>query len=89
VGADRGLKRLSVWTLRDVELEPIGGVPGPTATVDTSLRDVLSLMLTEGTNHVDAVDENGAPLGRIRMETITRLVGPGGAPGVKDEVARV
>jgi osmoprotectant transport system ATP-binding protein len=89
VGADRGLKRLSVWTLRDVELEPIPGAPGPTATADTSLRDVLSLMLTEGTNHVDAVDENGKPLGRIRMETITQLVGPGGAPGAKGEVARV
>jgi osmoprotectant transport system ATP-binding protein len=89
VGADRGLKRLGVWTMRDLELEPVGGAPGPTATMDTSLRDVLSLMLTEGTNHVDAVDENGAPLGRIRMETITRLVGPGGAPGTEDEVARV
>ena len=92
VGADRGLKRLGVWTARDVALEPIAaGQPpeGPTATADTCLRDILSLMLTEGTNHVDVLDDDGTLIGRVRMETITQVVGPGGAPGAQDKVASV
>jgi osmoprotectant transport system ATP-binding protein len=90
VGADRGLKRLGVWTLRDIELEPVAAAAGPTVPLDTSLRDVLSLMLTEGTSHVDVTDENGAAVGRVRMDTITQLVGPGrGSPGAEDQVARV
>ena len=93
VGADRGLKRLSVWTARDVELEPIppDRVPeGATASADTCLRDLLSLMLTEGTSHVDITGESGSPIGRLRMETVTAVVGPDGTtPGAEDEVARV
>src|SRR5213083_2974418 len=53
VGADRGLKRLSLTRLGDLELEPppppAGGADGaPTASEATSLRDALSLMLTNG-----------------------------------------
>jgi osmoprotectant transport system ATP-binding protein len=93
VGADRGLKRLSVWTARDVELEPVPAdrpPESPTARAETSLRDLLSLMLTEGTSYVDVTDESGAPIGRVRMETITQLVGPDSTtPGAEEEVARV
>jgi osmoprotectant transport system ATP-binding protein len=67
VGADRGLKRLRVWTLKDLELEPAAeGAPGPTAPEDTSLRDALSTVL----------DSSGAPKGAVALETITRLIGP-------------
>src|ERR671928_679976 len=49
VGADRGLKRLNVWRLGDLELDPPPEEPGgATASKDTSLRDALSLMLVEG-----------------------------------------
>ena len=92
VGADRGLKRLGVWRLSDIELEPSGGRAGaPTARLDSSLRDVLSLMLTEGVGQVDVMGEDGAPVGSVRLETITQLVGPGGgAPGgPHGEVAQV
>jgi osmoprotectant transport system ATP-binding protein len=88
VGADRGLKRLGVWRLSDVELEPAaGGAPagGPSARLDSSLRDALSLMLTEGISVLDVVDGEGRPAGRVRLETITQLVGPGRG----EEVARV
>jgi osmoprotectant transport system ATP-binding protein len=92
VGADRGLKRLGVWRLSDIELEPPGSRAGaPTARLDSSLRDVLSLMLTEGAGQVDVMGEDGAPVGSVRLETITQLVGPGGgAPGgPHGEVAQV
>jgi osmoprotectant transport system ATP-binding protein len=77
VGADRGLKRLRVWTLSDVELGPPGeGTPELTAPEDTSLRDALSRMLVEGTERLTVVDSSGAPKGTVTLETITRLIGP-------------
>ncbi|HEY6778176.1 MAG TPA: ABC transporter ATP-binding protein [Thermoleophilaceae bacterium] len=77
VGADRGLKRLRVWTLSDLELEPAGeGAARPTAREDTSLLDALSMMLVEGAERVTVVDASGAPKGTVTLETVTRLIGP-------------
>jgi osmoprotectant transport system ATP-binding protein len=77
VGADRGLKRLRVWTLKELELEPAAeGAPGPTAPEDTSLRDALSMMLVEGAERLTVLDSSGAPKGAVALETITRLIGP-------------
>ncbi len=77
VGADRGLKRLNVWRLGDLELDPAPDEPdGPTATEDTSLRDALSLMLVEGRERVVVVDEEGRPTGTVALDSITRLIGP-------------
>ena len=77
VGADRGLKRLNVWRLGDLELDPAPDEPdGPTATEHTSLRDALSLMLVEGRERVVVVDEEGRPTGTVALDSITRLIGP-------------
>jgi osmoprotectant transport system ATP-binding protein len=78
VGADRGLKRLVVWELRDLELDPVSGeaAAGPAAPEDTSLRDALSLMLVEGAERLTVLDGEGRPSGTIALETITRLIGP-------------
>ncbi|HEX6653532.1 MAG TPA: ABC transporter ATP-binding protein [Thermoleophilaceae bacterium] len=77
VGADRGLKRLNVWRLSDLELDPAPDEPGePTATGHTSLRDALSLMLVEGKERLVVVDEEGRPTGTVALEAITRLIGP-------------
>jgi osmoprotectant transport system ATP-binding protein len=77
VGADRGLKRLRVWTLGDLELEPARDeAPRLTARDDTSLRDALSQMLVEGAERVTVVDASGAARGTVALETITRLIGP-------------
>ena len=48
VGADRGLKRLSLTKLDEVELEPANGAVGPLLDGQTTLRDALSAMLTDG-----------------------------------------
>ncbi|HEY2603654.1 MAG TPA: ABC transporter ATP-binding protein [Thermoleophilaceae bacterium] len=80
VGADRGLKRLRLWTLHDVELEPAGdGAGGPAVSIDSSLRDALSMMLTEGVGELNVTNGDGSPLGKVRMEAITGYVGPGGS----------
>jgi osmoprotectant transport system ATP-binding protein len=78
VGADRGLKRLRVWRLGDLELEPSQGEEpdGLTAPEDTSLRDALSLMLVEGKERLTVLDGEGRPKGALALHAITRLIGP-------------
>jgi osmoprotectant transport system ATP-binding protein len=77
VGADRGLKRLRVWRLGDLELDPAPDeADGPTAPEDTSLRDALSIMLVEGRERIVVVDGDGRPTGTVALGSITRLIGP-------------
>jgi osmoprotectant transport system ATP-binding protein len=78
VGAERGLKRLVVWRLGDLELEPSQGenAGGLTAPEDTSLRDALSMMLVEGKERLTVLDEDGRPKGVVPLGSITRLIGP-------------
>ena len=81
VGEDRGLKRLRVRTLRDVELDPPPAEAredAPTIPVQTSLHDALSLMLAEGTTQLDVVDGDAGVLGVVRLEAITQLLAPEG-----------
>jgi osmoprotectant transport system ATP-binding protein len=78
VGADRGLKRLRVHTLRDIRLEPPSGdESGPAIPHDTSLHYALSTMLADGSSVLRVVDEDGKPAGTVRLETITQLIGTG------------
>jgi osmoprotectant transport system ATP-binding protein len=78
VGADRGLKRLVVWELRDMDLDPAprDGTGAPSAPEDTTLRDALSMMLVDGADRLTVLDGEGRPCGSIALETITRLIGP-------------
>jgi len=79
VGADRGLKRLVVWRLGDLELEAAPGddPAGLTAPEDTSLRDALSMMLVEGKERLTVLDGDGRPKGVVALGSITSLIGPG------------
>ena len=77
VGADRGLKRLRVWRLGDLELEPADEEPGGLAAPeDTSLLDAMSLLLVEGKERLTVLDGDGRPKGALALEAITRLIGP-------------
>jgi osmoprotectant transport system ATP-binding protein len=76
VGADRGLKRLSLATLRDIELEPMNGHVEPTAPLDTSLRDALSLMLTHAGGQLVALDGDGRPVGVATVDAVSRALAP-------------
>jgi osmoprotectant transport system ATP-binding protein len=74
VGADRGLKRLSLRRLSDLELEP-GSPDGlPQVSVSTTLRDAVSLMLTEGVPRLAVVDDTGAAVGRVSLDRLTTLL---------------
>jgi len=80
VGEDRGLKRLRVRTLRDIELDPpVDGGAGASAYMDTSLHLALSRMLAEGTTRLDVMDEKSnedAVVGSVRLDAITELIAP-------------
>src|SRR5512132_312136 len=71
VGADRGLKRLALTRLEELELGPLDGAVGPQVVARTTLRDARSLVLTEGTRLVVVVDDEGRPRGTVTLETLS------------------
>jgi osmoprotectant transport system ATP-binding protein len=77
VGADRGLKRLALRRLDEVRLLPVAeadrnGVPECSSS--TTLRDALSLMLTEGSTGVLVRSSDGEPQGYLTFEIVSRLL---------------
>jgi osmoprotectant transport system ATP-binding protein len=76
VGADRGLKRLSLRRMEDVELEPASAVSSdaPRCKRTTTLRDALSLMLTEGAHEAVVVDDDGEPVGTLSLQRVSDLL---------------
>jgi osmoprotectant transport system ATP-binding protein len=71
VGADRGLKRLALTRLDELDLGPLDGVVAPEVPGTTTLRDALSLMLTEGTRAVVVLDDDGRPRGTATIDTLS------------------
>ena len=82
VGADRGLKRLSLTRLADLDLEPPptnGATDGaPTATETTSLRDALSLMLTNGGRPLVVLGADARPVGTVTVDMVSATLSNGG-----------
>jgi osmoprotectant transport system ATP-binding protein len=76
VGADRGLKRLALRRLEEIELEPLDGVPpdGLRAPGTMTLRDALSLMMSEGADPLVVTDAEGTPIGQISVARVGRLL---------------
>jgi osmoprotectant transport system ATP-binding protein len=73
VGADRGLKLLSLRRLDELELAPLDGTPAPRADGSTTLRDALSLMITAGARSVVVVDGDGEPRGVVTLDVLAEL----------------
>jgi osmoprotectant transport system ATP-binding protein len=76
VGVDRGLKRLALRRLDEIELEPLDGdVPaGPQAPGSTTLRDALSLMMSEGADPLVVVGTDGTAIGLLSVARIGRVL---------------
>jgi osmoprotectant transport system ATP-binding protein len=72
VGADRGIRRLTVTPLREA-VRPLGHVEAierlPTVDVDGTLYDALAAMLTADSLNV-AVTEDGKPVGTVSRSAI-------------------
>ena len=79
VGADRGLKRLGLRTLGEVdalERSPAASGNGrPGAGPDMTLRDALSLMLTEGSTDLEVHGDDGGVRGYLTLEALSRMLG--------------
>ena len=73
VGADRGLKRLSLTRIGDLELEAGNGAVGPLLDADTTLRDALSEMLNAGSRAVLVEDADGSRR-VLTLDRITELL---------------
>jgi osmoprotectant transport system ATP-binding protein len=77
VGADRGLKRLALRQLDEIELEPVdGGAPpgAPRTPGSTTLRDALSLMMAEGADPLVVVDDEDRPIGLLSVHRVGRVL---------------
>jgi osmoprotectant transport system ATP-binding protein len=77
VGADRGLKRLALRRLDEIDLEPVpdgAARRAPEADSSTTLRDALSLMLTEGSTGVLVRGDNGTPKGYLTFDVVSQLL---------------
>jgi osmoprotectant transport system ATP-binding protein len=75
VGEDRGLKRLALRRVDEVDLLPVPeGNAAPACSQLTSLRDALSLMLTEGADGVVVRGDDGTPKGYLTFEVVSRLL---------------
>jgi osmoprotectant transport system ATP-binding protein len=89
VGADRGIKRLSLTTLAGLRLiEPNGagipgehaaGSPGPRVPRETSVRDALSMLLTADGRPLTVVDGEGRVEGVLTLSLLERLITEGQA----------
>jgi osmoprotectant transport system ATP-binding protein len=76
VGADRGIKRLSLTTLGELKLiEPNGTKPGvQRAPLQTSVRDALSMILTAGGEALTVVDSQDNVRGLLTLGLIEQLL---------------
>ncbi len=82
VGADRGLKRLSLSRLNDVKLADADTARGEQVSDDSlrtgaTLRDALSRMMTESTTREVVVDGDAKPIGYVTMEIINATLREG------------
>jgi osmoprotectant transport system ATP-binding protein len=81
VGADRGLKRLALTTLEDVDLiQPNGLSPtGLRVSRHSSVRDALSMILTSGGKPLTVIDDEDRVAGLVTLELVGGLLGQDGA----------
>jgi osmoprotectant transport system ATP-binding protein len=73
IGADRGLKLLSLKRLDELELASPDGAEGPRAPGSTTLRDALSLMITSGSRSLVVTDDGGSPSGVVTLDVLAEL----------------
>jgi osmoprotectant transport system ATP-binding protein len=71
LGADRGLKLLSLRRLDELELAPVDGTAGPSTAGSTTLRDALAQMIAAGSRSLVVLDGAGQPQGIVTLESLT------------------
>jgi osmoprotectant transport system ATP-binding protein len=78
VGADRGLKRLALTRLDEIDLEDASaasqGAGGSSIPRNATLRDALSVMMSDSMRPLVVVDEDGGPVGSVSIELINKAL---------------
>jgi osmoprotectant transport system ATP-binding protein len=79
VGADRGLKRLALTRLDEIELEDVsaasrGGQGGGSIPLNATLRDALSVMMSDSMRPLVVLDEHGGSVGSVSIELINKAL---------------
>ena len=75
VGADRGLKRLALRRLSELELDPPAALDGdPSVDLRTTPREALSVMLASGSSRCLVRDGDGRVVGSVTLDRIGELL---------------
>lgn len=73
VGPQRGLKRLALLSVSQVELErrpALADGAAPTVGAQASLREALDVLISSGLQEAAVIAEDGRPLGVVTLDTI-------------------
>jgi osmoprotectant transport system ATP-binding protein len=79
VGVDRGLKRMALSRLADIELAPstspdVAGADTETISSSATLREGLSIIMSDSLRPLRVVDDNGADAGYVTLELINKAM---------------
>jgi osmoprotectant transport system ATP-binding protein len=79
VGADRGLKRLALTRLDEIDLDDVSaahadGQQGSSISRTATLRDALSVMMSDSMRPLVVVDEDGGPVGSVSIELLNKAL---------------
>ncbi|SHF53456.1 osmoprotectant transport system ATP-binding protein [Jatrophihabitans endophyticus] len=80
VGQDRGLKRLALSTLEHIELDrsaTSSAAERVTVPVTSTLRDALSVLITESADSLAVTGSDGSVIGTVGIEQINRALRQG------------
>jgi osmoprotectant transport system ATP-binding protein len=75
IGEDRALRRLALKRLSDVKLAPADGTEGPVrASIDTTVRNAVSLLLDTKSDRLLVENDNGEVVGAFRFSDAGALL---------------
>ncbi|HEV7886865.1 MAG TPA: ABC transporter ATP-binding protein [Acidimicrobiales bacterium] len=74
VGADRGVKRLSVITVERADLDPVRPGDGPRVALGSSMKDVLAALLDSPDGWVAVADHDAAIVGTLTIDSFHTAV---------------
>jgi osmoprotectant transport system ATP-binding protein len=83
VGAGRGLRRLSLIRVSEIDLDPVSADGRPSVPASASLLDALQTILSGGGGAADVVDDGGAKLGTLTLARVSKELGSFEAQGVR------
>jgi osmoprotectant transport system ATP-binding protein len=76
VGEERGMRRLALIRVSDVDLETVAtATNGAVVPSDASLLDALQAILRNRADAADVTDEDGTVIGKLTLDRIAREVG--------------